>query len=180
MPGEYEEDNPLPGQDEDHTFVTTFEPRKHRSAPLPPGAEECIKNELNQVEQHLDLTKTTQPQGNHSLEDDFPETIKEQQVRRVMETQFEQNTPPTTIGTQEQNFEQLIESSPLAKIANLKEENRQWQITRHLDTIEHHLTPQKESHPLPTPPDTPPPKASERFQTLGDTLKVNKMTAATQ
>ena len=58
MPGEYEDDDPLPGQQEDHTFVTTFEPRKHRLVPLPPGAEERIKKELNRVERDLDLTKT--------------------------------------------------------------------------------------------------------------------------
>ena len=37
-----------------------------------------------------------------------------------------------------------------------------------------------EPHLLPTPPETPPPKASERFQTLGQTLEVNQTTAATQ
>ena len=40
MPGEYEDDNPELGQTEDHTFVTMFDPRKHRSAPLPPEAQE--------------------------------------------------------------------------------------------------------------------------------------------
>jgi hypothetical protein len=30
------------------------------------------------------------------------------------------------------------------------------------------------------PLDTPPPKASQRFQTLGDTLEINRTTAATQ
>jgi hypothetical protein len=81
MLGEYEDDDPLPGQKEDHTFVTTYEPRKHRSAPLPPGAEECIKNELNQVEKYLNLTMTAQLQTDQPFEDDFAETIKEQQAR---------------------------------------------------------------------------------------------------
>jgi hypothetical protein len=73
MPGEYEEDDPLPGQEEDHTFITTSKPRIHQSAPLPLGAEEHIKNELNQVKKYLDLTKTAQtlPENN------FAETIKE-------------------------------------------------------------------------------------------------------
>jgi hypothetical protein len=61
---------------------------------------ECIKNELNWVEKYLDLTKTAQiPQHKESPNDDFAETIKEQQAREVMETQFTQNTPSTTIGT---------------------------------------------------------------------------------
>jgi hypothetical protein len=42
LTGEYEDDNPEPGQKESHTFIITFDPRKHRSAPLPPGAEERI------------------------------------------------------------------------------------------------------------------------------------------
>jgi hypothetical protein len=33
---------------------------------------------------------------------------------------------------------------------------------------------------LPTPPDTPLPKASKRFQALGQTLEINQTTAATQ
>jgi hypothetical protein len=73
-----------------------------------------------------------------------------------------------------------MESSLLAKIATLKEENRQWRIKTHLDTIEQSLTPPEESHSLPMPPDTPPPKASEWFQTLGHTLEVNRTTATTQ
>ena len=97
-----------------------------------------------------------------------------------METQFTQDTWLTKISAQEQKFEQLIDSLPLAKIAKLKEENRQQRIKSHLDAIEHHLTLPMEPHSLPTPPDTPPPKASERFQTLGHTLEVNRTMAATQ
>ena len=33
---------------------------------------------------------------------------------------------------------------------------------------------------LPTPPDTPPPKASECFQALGQALEINRTPAATQ
>jgi hypothetical protein len=73
-----------------------------------------------------------------------------------------------------------MDSSPLTKIAKLKEENRQRRIKTHLNTIEQNLTPLEEPHSLPTPPDTPLPKASERFQTLGQTLEVNRTTAATQ
>jgi hypothetical protein len=123
MSGEYKDDDPLPGQEEDHTFVTTYEPRKHQSTPLPPGAEECIKNELNRVEKYLDLTRTAQT----------PSTMK--------------------IRTQEQKFEELINSSPLAKIAALKEENRQRRIKTYLDTVEQSLTPPEEPHFLPPPPE---------------------------
>ena len=79
--------------EESHTFVTQFEPCKHRSAPLPEGATKRIENELNRVEKHLDLTKTAQLQHEDTLEnndDDFAETIKEQQARRFIETQFTQ------------------------------------------------------------------------------------------
>ena len=138
MSREYEDDDPLPGQEEDHTFVTTYEPRKHRSTLLPPGAVECIKNELNWVEKYLNLTRTAQT--DHAFEDDFAETIKEQQARWVIETQFTPSAPPMTVGTQEQKLEQLMDTSPLAKIANLKEENRQRRIKTHLDTIERGLT----------------------------------------
>ena len=74
------------------------------------------------MEKYLDLTKTAHLKTDYSSEDNFAETIKEQQARRVTETQFTQSTLPT-ISTQEQNFEQLMDSSPLAKIAALKEEN---------------------------------------------------------
>ena len=107
MTEEYEDEDPLPGQKESHTFITTYEPRKHRSTPLPEGAAERIKNELNRVERHLDLTKTTQHPTTLQLDkDDFAETIKEQQARKLLETQFTQtvtfllfpfhiyNTPP--------------------------------------------------------------------------------------
>jgi hypothetical protein len=73
-----------------------------------------------------------------------------------------------------------MESSPLAKIAALKEENRQRRIKDHLDVIEKSLTQPEEPCSLPTPPNTPPPKASEQFQTLGQTVEVNRTTAATQ
>ena len=81
MPGEYEDDDPKPGQTEDHTFVTTFDPQKHRSALLPTGAQERIQTELNKVEKYLDLTKTAQmSQTDHSQNEDFTETMKEQQA----------------------------------------------------------------------------------------------------
>jgi hypothetical protein len=166
LTGEYEDDDPEPRQKESHTFVTTFDPRKHWSAPLPPGAQECIQNELNQVEKYLDLTKTTQmPRTDQLLGDDFAETMKEQQARHVMQTQFTPPEPPpaTETNTRNQQFEQLIESSPLAKIAQLQEDNWQQRIATQLDTIKQHLTPQMESHFLPTPPDTPPLKPSECF-----------------
>jgi hypothetical protein len=153
----------------------------------PPGAKECIKNELNWVENHLDLTKTAQAiqthQSKRSPGEDFTETIKKQQARYVMAIQF---TPPleppskTKPKTQSQQLEEIMKSSPLARLAQLKEENRQWRIMDQLDTIEQHLTLQKTPHSLPTPPETPPPKVSERFQTLGQILEVNRTTAATQ
>jgi hypothetical protein len=125
MDGEYKEENPPQGQKEDHTFVTIFDQRKHRSAPLPLGALERIKNELNQVEKYLDLTKTAQS-TDQSLEEDFAETMKEQQARYVMQTQFTPDMPSETkIKTQEQQFEHLIKLFPLATIAQLKEENHQ-------------------------------------------------------
>jgi Asp-tRNA(Asn)/Glu-tRNA(Gln) amidotransferase B subunit len=123
MTEEYEDEDPLLGQDESHTFVTQFDPRKHRSAPLPEGAVERIKNELNRVERHLDLTKTTQHHDTATIDDDFAETIKEQQARKLLEMQFAQMPEKPTIGIQEQKLEQLMDSSPLAKLVALKEEN---------------------------------------------------------
>jgi hypothetical protein len=122
MMEEYEDEDPLPGQEESHTFVTMYEPRKHRSTPLPEGAAERIKNELNRVEKHLDLTKTARLSTNN---DDFTETIKKQQARKLLETQFAQTPQKLTIGTQERRLEEIMNSSPLAKIAQLEEENRQ-------------------------------------------------------
>ena len=178
MPGEYKDDNPPPGQQENHTFITTYEPRKHRSAPLPPGAPECIQSELNQIEKYLDLTKTTQiPQADPLPDEDFVETAKEQQARRVLQMQFTPNPLKEIPDTQ---IERIMESSPLAKIATLREENRQRRIKTHLSMIEDALTPPENSHPLPTPPDTPPPKVSDWFQMLGQTLEVNRTTAAMQ
>jgi hypothetical protein len=121
---EYKDEDPLPRQEESHTFITTYEPRKHRSAPLPEGAAERIKNELNKVERYLDLTKTAQRPNTIRNEDDFAETIKEQQARKLLETQFAQTPEKPTIGTQEQReLEDIMDSSPLAKLAQLKEEN---------------------------------------------------------
>ena len=122
---EYEENKSVLGEEEDHTFVTTFNQRKHQSAPLPEGATECIKNELNRVEKHLDLTKTTQHHDMTTINDDFAETRKEQQARKLLETQFTQAPERPTTGIQEQELEQLMDLSPLAKLAMLKEENRQ-------------------------------------------------------
>jgi hypothetical protein len=179
MTEEYEDEDPLPGQKESHTFVTTYEPRKHRSAPLPEGAAERVRNELNRVERHLDLTKTAQQPDTIMNDDDFAETIKEQQARKLLETQFTPTTTKPTIGAQEQRLEEIINSSPLAKLAQLKEENRQRRIQHQIDVIEASLT-TKEQSLLPTPPDTPPPKASKRFQTLGQTIEISRTTAATQ
>ena len=167
--------------EESHTFVTQFEPRKHRSAPLPEGATKRIQNELNRVERHLDLTKTAQLQRTDTLEYDegFAETIKEQQARRFLETKFTQTPEKPTIGIQEQKLEQLMDSSPLTKLAQLKEENRQRRIQHQLDVMETSLTSTGQPA-LPTPPDTPPPKVSERFQALGQALEINRTTAATQ
>jgi hypothetical protein len=125
MNDEYEDNESILGDnsEESHTFVTTYNSRKHRSAPLPEGAAERIKNELNKVEKFLNLTKTVQLPINHTYRDDFTETKKEQQARHVMETRF---TMPTT--TETEQLERLMDSSPLAKIANLKEENRQQRI----------------------------------------------------
>jgi hypothetical protein len=59
--------------------------------------------------------------------EDFTETIKEQQARYVMATQFvpPQQEPPPKIKpkTQSQQLKEIIESSPLARLAQLKEEN---------------------------------------------------------
>jgi hypothetical protein len=125
MTEEYEDEDPPPGQKESHTFVTTFDHRKHRSAPLLEGAAECIKNELNRVEKHLDLTKTAQNHNIATIDNDFAETVKEQQARKLLETQFAQAPEKPTIGTQERDLERLMDSSPLTKVAALKEENRQ-------------------------------------------------------
>jgi hypothetical protein len=48
-----------------------------------------------------------------------------------------------------------------------------------LDIVEASLT-STEQPALPMPPDTPPPKASERLQALGQALEINQTTAATQ
>ena len=104
MTEEYEDEDPPPGQKESHTFVTAYEPQKHRSAPLPEGAAERVRNELNRVEKYLDLTKTAQHPDTLENEDDFAETIKEQQARKLLETQFTQTTNKPTIGTQEQQL----------------------------------------------------------------------------
>jgi hypothetical protein len=58
--GEYEDNDPPPGTTEEHTFVTTFQPRETLPTPTPPGVQERIQKELNRVEKYLDLTKTTQ------------------------------------------------------------------------------------------------------------------------
>jgi Reverse transcriptase (RNA-dependent DNA polymerase) len=163
MTEEYEDEDPRPGQKESHTFITTYEPRKHRSAPLPEGAAERVKNELNRVERHLDLTKTAQHPSTTMNNDDFAKTIKEQQARKLLETQFTQMPNELTIGTQEQRLEKLMNSSPLTKLAQLKEENRQRRIQNHLDIVETSLTPSLQNR---TPPDTLPPKPSQRFQQL--------------
>jgi hypothetical protein len=81
MPGKYEDDDLEPGQEEEHTFVTTLEPLPHQEVPTVPGTEECVQNELNQVERYLNLTKTAQLQDNNLFDDDFAKTIKEQQAR---------------------------------------------------------------------------------------------------
>jgi hypothetical protein len=160
MPGEYEEDNPLPGQKENHTFVTTFQPREQPSPPTPPGAQERIQKELNQVEKYLDLTKTAQtrqtPEVDNFPDENFTKTIKEQQAQYVMQTQF---TPPTK-ENQRQEIEVQIESSPLAKLAQLKEENRLRRIMTHLDNIKQHLTLEPTVQLPPTLPKTPLPKVS--------------------
>jgi hypothetical protein len=167
--------------EESHTFVTQFDPRPHNEAPIMPGAAERVKNELNRVERHLNLTKTVQIQHKDTWEcnDDFAETIKEQQARKLLETQFTRMPEQPTIGTQERNLEQLMDSSPIAKLAQLKEENRQRRIQHKLDAMEANLM-TKEQPALPTPPDTPPPKASECFQTLGQTIEISRTMATTQ
>ena len=92
--------------------------------------------------------------------------------------QFTQTKP--TIATQDQReLEEIMDSSPLAKLAQLKEENRQRRVQHQLDAVETSLT-STEQPALPTPPDTPPPKVSERFQRLGQTIKINRTTATTQ
>ena len=181
LTNEYETTDPPLGKEESHTFVTTHEPREHQSAPLSNGAADRIKAKLNRVEKYLDLTKTAQRQ--HTLEyednfaDDFAETIKEQQARKLQETQFAQETSVSTTETRQQRLEDVINSSPLAKLAQLKEENRQRRIQHHLNVVETSLTPPQQ---LPTPPETPPPKTSQRFQALGQALEINRTTAATQ
>jgi heme oxygenase len=173
--GEYEGDDPQPGQKEDHTFTTTTEPTEPELAPRPKGAAERVKNELNQIERHLDLTQTAlQP---YKEDDDFAETFKEQQARKILETQF--TKPPTTsnMANQERKLEAAINSSPLTKIAQLKEDNRQRRIQHQLDVVETNLT--SRWH-LPTPPDTPPPKMSQRFQQLGQAIEISRTTAATE
>ena len=166
MTDEYKDEDPPPGQKESHTFVTTYEPRKHRSAPLPEGAAKRVANELNRVEKYLDLTKTARHPDTLENEDDFAETIKEQHTRKLLETQFAQTRNKLTIGTQERQLENIINSSPLAKVAQLKEENRQRRIKNHLDIVETSLTPPLQA---PTPLDTPPPQRTTR----GEMIKPN-------
>jgi hypothetical protein len=102
MTEEYEDEDPQPGQEERHTFVTTYEPRKHRSVPLPEGTAKRVKNKLNRVERHLDLTKTARHSSTTMNDDDFAKTIKEQQARKLLEMQFTPTPNKPTIGTQEQ------------------------------------------------------------------------------
>jgi hypothetical protein len=112
--------------DESHTFVTQFDPRPHNKAPIVPGAAERVQHELNRVERHLDLTKTAQIQCKDTTleyDEDFTETIKERQARKILATQFTPEPIKLTVGTQQQQLEQLMDSSPLAKVAQLKEEN---------------------------------------------------------
>jgi hypothetical protein len=49
-----------------------------------------------------------------------------------------------------------------------------------LNSMEQHLTLQKNPHSPPTPPEIPPPKVLEWFQALGQILEVNQTTAAMQ
>jgi hypothetical protein len=169
--------------DESHTFVTQFDPRNHTEAPIVEGVAEHVQNELNRVEKHLDLTKTAQTRHEDTLDtldshEDFAETAKEQQARKLLEMQFAQTQAKPTIRAQnQQKLEKIMDSSPLAKIAQLKEENRQRQLQHHLDMVESKLTPQRQ---LPMPLETPPPKPSQKFQTLGQTLEINRTTTAMQ
>ena len=81
-----------------------------------------------------------------------------------MATQFvppRQEPPPKIKPNKSQQLEEIIKSSPLAQLTQLKEENQQQRITDQLDTIEQHLTPLKTPHLLPMPPETPPPKVLE-------------------
>jgi hypothetical protein len=107
MTDEYEDNESILGDDgeESHTFVTQFDPRKHQSAPLPEGTAEHVKNELNSVEKHLDLMKTAQNHDIATVDDDFTETVKEQQARKLLEMQFAQASEKPTIGTPEQDLE---------------------------------------------------------------------------
>ena len=176
MTNEYEdnESDLNENRDKSHTFITQFDPRPHNEAPIMPGAAERVQHELNRVERHLDLTKTTQIQCEDTLDydKDFTETFKERQARKILATQFTPEPIKQTVGTQEQQLEKLMDSSPLAKVAQLKEENRQRRIQNQLDIMETSLT-ATEQPTLPTPPDTPPPKASEHLQALGQALEIN-------
>jgi hypothetical protein len=105
--------------EESHTFVTQFDPRPHAEAPIVPGAAERVQKELNRVKRHLDLTKTAWPEHKDTLEydDDFAETMKEKQARKVLTTQFTPESTKPQISAQEQQLEKLMDSSPIAKIA---------------------------------------------------------------
>ena len=115
--------------------MTTFQPREQPLPPTPPGAQEHIQKELNQVEKYLDLTKTAQtrqtPVAENFPNKDFAESIKEKQARYVMQTQFTPLPPPDAKLTKskeenrQQEIETQIESSPLTKLAQLKAENQQ-------------------------------------------------------
>jgi Reverse transcriptase (RNA-dependent DNA polymerase) len=194
LPREYEDDNPPLGTMEEHTVVTTFQPREMLPAPTPPEAQKRIQKELNWVEKYLDLTKTVQTkqmlETDNFPNEDFTKITKERQAQYVMKTQF---TPPPLLKSppivkltpsreenRQQEIEAQIESSPLTKLTQLKEENWQWRITTQLDSIEQHLTQKSTPQLPPTPLETPPPKALECFQMLRQTLEVNRMTAATQ
>ena len=74
---------------------------------------------MDRVEKHLDLTKTAQYQNPITDDvEDFAETIKEQQARKLLETQFAQTPEKPTIGTQDQQrLEEIMDSSPIAKLA---------------------------------------------------------------
>ena len=86
-----------------------------------------------------------------------------------MKTQFEPWTLPPS-----------PPSSQLTTITQLHDENQERQVQAHLNKVEQHLTAKPTLQTPPTLPETPPPKASEHLQKLGQVIEVNRTTAATQ
>jgi Reverse transcriptase (RNA-dependent DNA polymerase) len=108
-------------------------------------------------------------------DNDFTETIKEQQDRYVTQTQFQPPTP--------------LLSPPLNKLAKLKEENHKWHLETHISHLEeqikwttttNNVAKTLESTSYPMPPPTPPKMPPTQINELVHQIDINETTAATQ